>query len=185
MIVHSFDWPDRFVVGAVGVPGQRAFYLQARDGQRLLSVGMEKQQASLLAEKMDEVLDELMTSGGNPFGIPAHAPDGLRDDDPLDQPVEQQFRAGAMTLGWDPTTAQVVVEAFSIVDIDEDEETAAYGDMPEPDEMLTVRIPVGSARAFVQRTRSVVAQGRPVCPYCGDPMDPAGHSCNSSSAPWS
>src|SRR5690625_5829878 len=54
--VHSFDWPDRFVVGTVGPPGSRTFYLQARTGQRVVSVALEKEQTAALAEKIDEVL---------------------------------------------------------------------------------------------------------------------------------
>ena len=38
-IVHGFDWPDRLVVGTIGRPGERAFYLQARSGKRVTSVG--------------------------------------------------------------------------------------------------------------------------------------------------
>lgn len=173
-IVHGFDWPDRFVVGTVGTPGARTFYLQARAGSDVVSVAVEKEQSAALAERIDEVLDELMGEDGNPFSVPPTAPDGLADHEPLDQPVEEQFRAGAMGLGWDPSTAQIVIEAFPFIEVDA--EAAAVADEPmevEPPEALVVRIPVGSARAFAQRTREVVSAGRPVCPLCGAPMDDA------------
>ncbi|MBO9556841.1 DUF3090 family protein, partial [Cellulomonas sp.] len=47
-----------------------------------------------------------------------------------------------------------------------------------PEEALLVRMPVGTARAFVQRTRRVVGAGRPACPRCGLPVDPDGHVCD-------
>jgi uncharacterized repeat protein (TIGR03847 family) len=107
-LVHAFDWPDRVVVGTVGQPGERSFYLQARAGARIVSVALEKQQSALLAEKIEEILDELMTSEGNRFSIPAITPLELVDNDPLEQPVEVEFRTGAISLGFDPRTAQVM-----------------------------------------------------------------------------
>jgi uncharacterized repeat protein (TIGR03847 family) len=109
-LVHEFDWPDRVVVGTVGRPGARTFYLQVRTGAR---------------------------------------------------------------------TAQVVIEAYPYEPDDaEDTDDAPFAAEPaEPSEMLLVRIPVGTARAFVQRTRRVVRAGRPTCPLCGRPVDEEGHVC--------
>jgi len=77
-----------------------------------------------------------------------------------------------MSLGWDPSTAQVVIEAYPLVLVDD--EAIEQADI-EPAEMLVVRIPVGTARAFAKRTLEVVGAGRPICPLCGTPMDPDGH----------
>jgi uncharacterized repeat protein (TIGR03847 family) len=177
-IVHGFDWPDRVVVGTVGRPGSRAFYLQARTGSQIVSVALEKEQSALLAEKIDEILDELTRHEGNPFSIPATTPIELVDNDPL-EPVDEQFRTGAMSLGWDPTTAQLVIEAYPLVDEDDPLDALDPLDevVMEPAEMLLVRIPVGTARAFAKRTREIVGAGRPLCPLCGTPMDADGHVC--------
>src|ERR1700712_4666549 len=117
-IVYEFAWPDRVVVGTIGEPGARTFYLQVRNGARLVSVALEKEQSALLAEKIDEILDELIASEGNPFSIPALTPVELVDNDPL-EPVDEQFRTGTMSLGWDPATLQIVIEAFPLIEIDE------------------------------------------------------------------
>jgi len=178
--VHTFDWPDRLVIGTVGRPGERTFYLQARAGARLLSVALEKEQSAALAEKVDDLLDELMATEGNRFSVPAQAPAELVDDDGLDQPVEEQFRVGIMGLGWDPSTAQLVIEAVPAQPVDP-QTLEPVG--PEPEEALVVRIPVGAARAFAQRTRAVVEAGRPLCPRCGEPMDPDGHTCGLPDSP--
>jgi len=172
---HEFDWPDRLVIGTVGEPGQRTFYLQARAGDRLVTASMEKEQSAALAAKLDEVLDELMVQEGNPFSVPAEAPAGLDDDGPLDTPIEEQFRVGMLSLGFDPTTAQVVIEAFPLVEDSPASLLEEPGD--EPEEVLHVRIPVGAARSFCKRTRQVVGAGRPVCPLCFSPIDPEGHVC--------
>jgi uncharacterized repeat protein (TIGR03847 family) len=175
--VHEFDWPDRAVVGTIGLPGARTFYLQVRSGTQRVSVVLEKQQSALLAEKIDEILDQLRTIEGNPFHVPTSTPPELVDNDELEA-VQEQFRTGAMSLGWDPTTAQIVLEAYPVTDVDTDD---GFG-LPDEDgahatEMLLVRMPVGTARAFAKRTREVVGAGRPACPLCGYPIDPDGHIC--------
>ncbi|QOT17230.1 MULTISPECIES: DUF3090 domain-containing protein [Paenarthrobacter] len=172
--VHEFAWPDRVVIGTIGQPGDRTFYLQVRAGTQIVSIALEKQQSAQLAEKIDEILDQLLTIDGNPFSVPTSTPVELMDNDPLEDPLEQ-FRTGAMSLGWDPTTAQIVLEAYPISDIDGDEPLDLDG-ADEP-EMLLVRMPVGTARAFTKRTREIVAAGRPLCTICGYPIDPDGHTC--------
>ncbi len=174
--VHHFTWPDRFVVGTVGRPGARSFYLQVRDRAHLLTVALEKEQSAVLAEKIDEVLDELMATEGNPYSIPETSPAELVDNDPLEQPIEARFRTGAMSLGWDPSTSQVVIEAYPLEEIEDDEDSEFDDEPAEPSEVLLVQIPVGAARAFTKRTRDVVASGRPICSLCGLPMD-EGHVC--------
>jgi len=174
-LVHEFSWPDRVVIGTVGVPGARTFYLQVRTGKQIVTIAMEKQQAALLAEKIDDVLDQLNALEGNPFSVPTTTPIELVDNDPLEA-VEEQFRTGAMSLGWDPTTAQVVIEAYPISDADDEDESLDQDEAEVP-EMVLVKMPVGTARAFTKRTREVVGAGRPLCPRCGNPMDAEGHIC--------
>jgi len=178
-LVHGFDPPERFVAGTVGEPGQRTFFLQARAGARVTTVALEKQQVAVLAERMDELLDEVMSSEANAALIPAVAPLDLDDNAPLDQPIEEEFRAGTMTLAWDPRSERVVIEVFpftdaAIVTPDQVEEEI---EEPEPEEVLLVRITAGAARAFVKRAASVIEAGRPPCPFCGNPIDADGHLC--------
>lgn len=176
-IVHGFDWPDRFVIGTVGQPGSRTFYMQARSGSQMVTVALEKEQSAALAERIEEVLDELMAGDGNPYSVPALTPEGLVDNDPLEQPVEEEFRAGVMSLGWDPSTAQIVIEAFPLIVVDADDLEDVEMIAVEPEEVLLVRIPVGTARAFAKRTREVVGAGRPICTLCRVPMDSDDHIC--------
>lgn len=175
--VHEFAWPDRVVVGTIGLPGARTFYLQVRAGTQIVSIALEKQQSALLAEKIDDILDQLITVEGNPFSVPTGTPIELVDNDQLEA-VQEQFRTGALSLGWDPTTAQVVIEAYPITDVDADDNDESLDeDGANEPEMLLVRMPVGTARAFAKRTREIVGAGRPTCPLCGYPIDADGHTC--------
>ena len=175
-LVHEFAWPDRVVIGTIGVPGARTFYLQVRAGKQIVSIALEKQQSAQLAEKIDEILDQLINLEGNPFSVPTSTPIELVDNDQLEA-VEEQFRTGVMSLGWDPTTAQIVVEAYPLSDAESEDETFPDDDDADASEVLRVSMPVGTARAFAKRTREVVGAGRPICVLCGQPIDADGHIC--------
>lgn len=174
MPVISYDLPERFVAGAVGRPGDRAFYLQARSGRRVTSVGLEKFQVTLLAERLEELLDEVLRRSGGEAPVPAATPSELQDDAPLDQPVEEEFKVGTMALAWDPDDEQVVIEAQEVTESDEEPEV---GEDDPAIAVLRVRISAAQARAFAERALKVVAAGRPPCPLCGLPLDTGGHVC--------
>ncbi len=173
--VFDFDEPDRFVVGTVGMPGERTFFLQARDGNTIVSVVVEKAQAQILAERIDLLLDQVRGTRASGADIP-EAVDHI-DNNPLDVPIVEEFRVGSMALGWDDSSARVVIEAHAATD-DEDAEIPDIGD-DDPDAMDTLRIWLAPAyaRAFAARAKAVVAAGRPACPFCSQPLDPTGHVC--------
>jgi uncharacterized repeat protein (TIGR03847 family) len=185
-VMHSYDPPERFVAGTVGEPGQRTFFLQARQGNRLTSVALEKQQVEILAERVDELLDELLKAHQGTATIPALTPVEMVDAAPLDQPIEEEFRAGTITLSWDAADERVVIEVFPVVEIEASLEPIETDEQqllelplaePEPEEIFVVRLPAPMARAFATRAASVVAAGREQCQFCGGPVDPAGHLC--------
>lgn len=180
--VHAFEPPERFVAGTVGPPGERTFFLQARGGGRLVSVALEKVQVSLLAEK----LEELLTEAHRRFGVelPEAPPTITSDNEPLDTPVDEEFRVGTLGLAFDVDTATVVIEAIAAgeseaeVELGGDEDDEEDDDEPDDDlDRLRVRLTPQAAREFIDRARRVVAAGRPPCPLCGQPLDPAGHLC--------
>ena len=187
ILVHRYDAPDRFVAGTVGQPGERTFFLQAREGNRITSVACEKQQVSVLAEHLDKVLDEVVRRSAGEIDVPP-ASTKARDVDPLDAPITEEFRVGTMTIAWDPTIDRIVIELFSNVDNEAEEaevETdpaATAGAEPDPDtinadEVFVVKITASYARDFVARAQALVAAGRPPCPFCLQPLDPSGHIC--------
>lgn len=190
-VVHRFDSPDRFVAGTVGQPGDRAFFLQARQGNRITSIGCEKQQVLVLAENLEKVLDEVLRRGAVSAVPPITT--ATRDNDPLDAPITEEFRVGTMTLAWDADSQLVVIEMFSADNAEAEEPTAAdleeevteFGAEsvaaeelePDADEVVVVRITPTYARDFVARANALVAAGRPACPFCLQPIDADGHIC--------
>jgi uncharacterized repeat protein (TIGR03847 family) len=171
---YLFDTPDRFVAGTVGMPGNRTFFLQARDGSRIVSVALEKVQVAALAQRLDQLLDELDRRGvEGATDDPAMAGDAT----PLDEPINEAFRAGTLTLGWDTAEDLVLVEAQEQVETDEEDEQEVDEDDEEGPDILRVRITALAARQFVARAVRVLSAGRPPCPLCGQPLDPQGHLC--------
>ena len=182
--VHAFEPPERFVAGTVGEPGDRTFFLQARGGGRVVSVALEKVQVSLLAEK----LEELLTEASRRFGVDLPEPPAPagNDNEPLDTPVDEEFRVGTLGLAYDVDTETVVIEAIEAGEADAELDLGAgdedldddADDEPDDDlDRLRVRLTPAATRAFIERARRVLAAGRPPCPLCGQPLDPGGHLC--------
>jgi uncharacterized repeat protein (TIGR03847 family) len=154
--VHLHEAPERFVAGTVGEPGSRTFFLQARTGRVLTSVALEKQQVVLLADRIESLIAR----------VPGADRIGEHDNDPLEQPIEEEFRAGTLTLIWDGESDKIIIEAYP-VDVEPE----------EGEEHLEVHLTASMASGFVARSRALVAAGRPPCQFCGGPIDATGHLC--------
>lgn len=176
-VVYRYEFPDRFVAGAIGDPGRRTFFVQARLGSRLTSVRCEKQQVQVLADHLERVLDELQRLSEGALDIP-DAREGVTDRDPLDAPLHEDFRAGTMTIAWDSLLSAVQVELFS--ETDAEPADVMFADERTEGEALEVKVSPAQARDFVARARELIAAGRPACPFCGQPIDPEGHICPRS-----
>lgn len=173
-VIHVFRQPDRFVAGTVGQPGDRTFYLQVREDTRTISVTIEKQQVAVLAERLTSLLEEIASRFGADIGD--EVGDEAVDNDPLDVPVEEEFRVGTMGLGWDAESKAVVIELLAITETEIDEAVVLDDTEEGPDAVRVFLTPV-AARAFAVRADRVVNAGRKPCPLCGEPLDPAGHIC--------
>ena len=175
MPLSEFDPPERFVAGTVGPPGQRTFFLQARSGARLMTVSIEKLHVSILADRIGELLDTVSFVEDAPDVTSAED----TDTDPLETPIEDDFRVNTVSLGWDENRRVIVIECHDR-DPDEEAETADEGHedvLAGEAQSLRVVIAPDTARAFATRCQALVAAGRPSCPFCGGPIDPDGHIC--------
>ncbi len=170
--IYIFDPPDRFVCGTVGPIGERTFFLQALQGDRIISVVLEKIQVAAIAERIEVIVADLDRQGV----AEAAAPPVGDDDRPLDEPVREEFRVGTIALSWDADDAVVMIEAREQTG-EEDEDLEVDDDDPEGPDLLRVHLPVAAARGFAERASRVIAGGRPPCPFCGQPLDPQGHLC--------
>lgn len=170
MPVYEFERPQRFVAGTVGPPGQRTFFLQARDQTRLVTVSCEKEQLAVLADRIGALLDEYAEALTDQTAAMLFA-----DNEPLETPIEEEFRVNTISLGWDPQREAVLLEA------DHEQEAEGEADESGPvaggEDSIRVVLAPAQARAFAQRTKALVAAGRPPCPFCGGPLDASGHIC--------
>lgn len=174
--VFEFLKPERFLVGTVGVPGEREFYLQVKGdsyGKKVLaSFALEKSQAAALAERSREMIKEI----GRDFGPIANFSPDLA---PLETPIESEFPLGVMALSWLPDEEMFLFEAQSMVESRSDEvyEELIADDALEAPPILRVKITGQELITFAKRTELVVSAGRQPCVFCGGPMNPGGHLC--------
>lgn len=169
--LHIFDRPQRFVAGTVGEPGERVFYLQATDGAHTVSVALEKEQVRILAERVEDVIDEVTRRGD----VPAIevSPGDL---DPLEMPLLEEFRVAALGLAWDDTDNVLVIEAVS-GNSGEVEESGIFSDEDDAPDAMRVKLDALQAKAFANRAAALVASGRQPCPLCSQPLSRDGHIC--------
>lgn len=177
-IVNSFDPVERFVVGTVGEPGERSFFLQARTGNRLASVLLEKAQVIAIADRLEILLHELRRL--DPSLVIERLP---RDDQPLEAPIVEEFRVGVVSLSWLSDREMISIELQAVnentpegiegLDV---EEIFSDDEVDGPD-LLRVILTPSQTDAFAKRAAAVVSAGRPPCPFCGLALDPQGHVC--------
>ena len=169
----QLDGPDHFTAGAVGPPGQRVFYLQAREAGTLITLKCEKEQVTALAEYLSGLLARL------PGGAAATGDKPERSE--LLEPLEAAWPVGSLGVGYDGDRDRIVVIANERIEDEdtEEEEEEKSGGGPEP-ASARFAITRAQATAFVDRARGLQRAGRPTCPMCGDPKDPAGHACPRS-----
>jgi uncharacterized repeat protein (TIGR03847 family) len=173
-VIHVFRQPDRFVAGTVGEPGDRAFYLQAVEDSRTVSVLLEKQQVTVLAERITALLAEIARRFG--ADVVDDVDEDLVDTEPLAVPLEEEFRVGTMGLGWDADSRSIVIELLAFTEEEVDESVVLDDTEEGPDAVRVFLSPV-QARAFTARAERVLSAGRPPCPLCAEPLDPKGHIC--------
>jgi uncharacterized repeat protein (TIGR03847 family) len=162
MAIYELDPVDRIAVAAVGEPGQRRFFLLATGSGRTLTLGCEKSQVQALVVRLHQMLEaqQIEASESFPVGGSDHSPG------------EPEWQIGEMGLGYHEARRMFVLVASQAAVGESTEETEA-SDAPSvrfwlsPDQVV----------AFSKQAESVLSAGRPLCPRCGLPMDPAGHPC--------
>ena len=171
---RDLDPVTRLTADAVGEPGQRTFYLQAASGPDQVTLLVEKEQVRRLAESLQTWLPELAADRPEDPGEAAAAEASQLE---LAPPLEPDFRVGQLTLSYDADRDRVTLVATEFqAGEDEDEDEQGPPELPDP---LTVRLVVTRAqlRVLARHGSQVVARGRPLCPLCGNPLDPTGHVC--------
>ena len=193
---RSFELPEAewATVGAVGEPGHRTFYLQARQDTQLLTLKLEKQHVAAIAQFLSEILDDLPAADGGEF-------DGSEN---LVEPVLAEWAVGTLQIAYDHASDRIVILAEEIGTGDEDDDVDELLEDPDidpmtlghpsrrgerrdpadepaadPDERGAARLGItrASAALIVRVGVDLITSGRPTCGLCGRPMDPEGHAC--------
>lgn len=144
---------DKLTVGAVGVPGQRLFLLQARAGASVVTLKVEKVQVAALATHLGTMLEALPRPGELPKDLE------------LDEPAEPEWVVGSLGASYDEALDRLLLVAEEAVPDGEDGAEARFGLTRE------------QVAALAIRGTSLVQAGRPPCPLCGYPLDQRGHNC--------
>ena len=160
---YEFNQPERVTVGTVGPPGQRTFFVQAREGRRLLTLKVEKEQVRQLSDYLGTILDDLVSPEPGPSLD-------------LETPIEQDWVVGVIRVApYDQEADRVHVLFEEFVPGDDDDEAE-----PIPGASARISLAPPQVAAFVQRAMALLSAGREACPLCGNPKDPAGHACPRS-----
>jgi uncharacterized repeat protein (TIGR03847 family) len=162
--VFDLNPVERITTDAIGEPGSRVFYLQARKGRHLVTVICEKEHVAALAAAIDQILLSLADGEEDAVVEPDPAVEGKMD---LEYPLEPVFRTGRVNLGYDQNSELLVVIAYELMA--EEDET--------PPSVARFWATPAQMRAFSIRGQEVVSAGRPICAMCGEPIDPEGHFC--------
>lgn len=159
----------------MGPPGQRVFYLQARESGVLLTLKVEKEQVGALAEYVAGLLAKL------PAAAARAAP--VARDLALLEPFAPVWPVRSLAVGYDQARDRVVIVAEELREEDDEAEEEpppeSESEQPAAAERASARVALSrtQATAFVERARALVKAGRPPCPICSRPMNPGGHIC--------
>ena len=156
---------NHITADAIGSPGQRVFYLQAYQDNRTITVLIEKAQLQSLAIGVEQFLSQINQQ--NP-DLEEAVGDFYEDQMRINPPVDPLFRAGEIGLGYDKERDRVVIFTKELLTEEEEPESAAQ---------IRFWATRSQMRKLARWGADVVNRGRPLCPQCGQPMEPEGHFC--------
>jgi uncharacterized repeat protein (TIGR03847 family) len=169
-IIYRHQPASRFIVSAIGEPGQRKFFVQVKSESNINTVAIDKGQVVALADRLGELIQQLRRGKLAPaeeLTAPA-----IKDDDPLELPIEADFSVGIISINWDNEFVVVNIQAAS-----QDDELL-IDDIEFGPDLIIANLKINQVKGFCDRAIRVVNAGRPACPFCALPVDPRGHLCS-------
>ena len=156
---------DHITTDAIGQPGKRVFYIQAWQGQRTITLIVEKVQVQSLAVGIEQFLNDVHEKFPD---LAEASPQYIEERMHIHPPVDPLFRVGEVGLGFDAENDRIVLVLRELLPEGQD-----------PAEANVVRFwcTRDQLRALARWGVEIAARGRPLCPQCGEPMDPQGHFC--------
>jgi uncharacterized repeat protein (TIGR03847 family) len=160
---------DHITTDAIGQPGKRVFYIHAWQGQRTVTLILEKLQILSLAEGVEQFLSEVREKYPD---LDEPSADYTEEKMRIQPPVDPLFRIGELGLGYDANADLVVLVAREMT-----AEEAEPDQEAEPASVVRLWCTRSQIRALARWGVEVASRGRPLCPQCGEPMEPEGHFC--------
>lgn len=168
-IIYRHQPATRFIVSAIGEPGEREFFLQVKSALGVNTLAIEKGQVIALSERFEELVRELRRS--KMASLDELSTNPVVDDEPLELPIEQDFQVGIISITWESDLVVVNIQAAS------QEEEMLIDDLDTGPDLVIATLRINQVKGFCLRASSVVNAGRPACPFCALPVDPRGHLC--------
>ena len=163
--IIDFSPIDHITTDAIGKPGQRIFYIQARSGSRVVTILVEKVQIQTLAIGVEQFYVELRERYPD---LDEPSPDYEEEKMMISPPVDPLFRAAELGLAYDPEKDLMGLLAV---------EALGDGQPDEDGRIIRLWCTRAQLRAMCRWGLEVAGRGRETCPYCGEPIDPEGHFC--------
>lgn len=168
-IIYRHPSVERFIVSAIGEPGEREFFIQARSSEGMNTVKVEKEQVRALVLRFDEILTDLRRS--KVIAITKLEIEKDLDMDPLELPIEADFQVGIVGIKLNDLLFELTFQAISSQD------ELLIDDLDSGPDLLILTLDVLTIARFSMRAKIIIEAGRSTCPFCGLPMNASGHLC--------
>ena len=168
-IVYRHENVSRFIVSAIGQPGERQFFIQVKSDEGINTIAVEKEQVRALSEQIDNLITEVRRSGIVDRVKIAIAP--RIDNDPLEIPIEADFQLGIASISWKNQSIEINFQAISSDDF------ILLDDLDSGPDLIIANLTIDLAKGFCLRANDLVSKGRSACPFCGLPINLSGHLC--------
>lgn len=168
-VIYRHQPATRFIVSAIGEPGERQFFIQVKSSNGLNSVTLEKTQVIALTERFEELIRELRR--GKLVTAADLSAAAVVDDLPMELPIDEDFQVGVISITWEKDLVFVNIQAIS------QDEDLILDDLDSGPDLIIATLRIDQVKGFCERAKSIVNAGRPACPFCGLPIDPRGHLC--------
>lgn len=167
--IYNLENVDRFVLGTIGMPGERQFFIQVTKAGQVFSFALEKAQAQALTDRFKEILKDARI---NPGAV-------AKDSDPLQTPIDSEFELGVMAISWKYDSDCITFEAQGLTSSFSDrifDEIVDDNELEAPP-VLRLKLTPPQVQGFIARAVSVIKAGRQPCMFCGGPINLEGHIC--------
>lgn len=168
-IIYRHQPATRFIVSAIGDPGERQFFIQVKSSDGINSVTLEKSQVIALTQRFEDLIRELRR--GKLASVADISATAVLDDLPMELPIDEDFQVGVISITWENDLVVVNIQAIS------QDDDLILDDLDSGPDLLIATLKINQVRGFCERAKILVSAGRPACPFCGLPIDPKGHLC--------